>query len=136
MREEEDGESAEDAIEETVGEASITYLYSSTAAREIHTFNPHSRIMIMLRDPVEMMYSLHSQLLFTGVEDIEDFEEALDAEPERRQGRCIPPGARIVDFLFYRRFSDYAPQLQRYIEIFGRDAIHVVLFDDLRDDPT
>ena len=121
--------------EKVVGEASITYLFSSTAAREIHSFNPESRIVIMLRDPVAMMYSLHSQLLFTRVENIRDFESALAAEPERRNGQRIPPDATIVDFLFYRRFADYVPQVRRYLEIFGRDAVHVILFDEFKADP-
>ena len=121
--------------EKVVGEASITYLFSSTAAREIHTFNSESRIVIMLRDPVAMMYSLHSQLLFTRVENIRDFESALAAEPERRKGQRIPPDATIVDFLFYRRFADYVPQVRRYLDIFGRDAVHVILFDEFKADP-
>jgi hypothetical protein len=121
--------------ETIVGEASTTYLFSSTAAREIHRFNPGSRILIMLRDPVEMMYSLHSQLLYSGMEDINDFGAALKAEPDRRSGRRIPLEPQIIEFLFYRGFADYAPQVRRYFEVFGQDAVHVVLFDDFRLDP-
>src|SRR5215472_18741131 len=40
------------------GEASVWYLSSRTAAAEIKEFNPDSRIIIMLREPVEMMFSL------------------------------------------------------------------------------
>ena len=38
--------------ESVIGESSVLYLYSKTAAREIAAFNPNARILIMLREPV------------------------------------------------------------------------------------
>src|SRR5947207_13310329 len=67
-----------------VGEASVWYLYSRHAAKEIKQFSAGSRIIIQLRNPVDMVHSLHSQLLFSGVEDIQDFESALRAEERVR----------------------------------------------------
>ena len=66
--------------EKRVGEASVLYLYSKCAAAEIKEFCPEARIIIMLRDPVEMLHSKHSQSIFSGNEVINDFEEALEAE--------------------------------------------------------
>lgn len=40
------------------GEASVWYLFSTQAAAEIHAFNPEARIIIMLREPAEMLHSL------------------------------------------------------------------------------
>jgi len=67
-----------------VGEASTSYLFSQSAAQEIRAFNPAARIVIMLRNPVDMMYSLHSEMLYWLNEDIEDFEAALEAEEKRK----------------------------------------------------
>lgn len=64
-----------------VGEASTWYLFSEAAAGAIHDFNPEARIIIMLRDPVKMMYSLHGQFLKDCNEVIEDFAQAIAAEP-------------------------------------------------------
>src|SRR5258706_10449866 len=44
-----------------LGEASVWYLFSGTAAKEIKNFSPDAKILIMLRNPVEVVYSLHSQ---------------------------------------------------------------------------
>ena len=44
--------------EERAGEASVWYLFSRHAAAEIKAFNPDARIIIMLREPAEMLYSL------------------------------------------------------------------------------
>ena len=65
------------AGQQRVGKASTCYLCSKTAASEIREFNPDARIIIMLRDPVDMMYSSHSQQLYQGGEHIDDFEAAL-----------------------------------------------------------
>ena len=81
--------------EKRVGEASVHYLYSKCAAAEIKEFCPEARIIIMLRDPVEMLYSLHSQSIFSGNEVINDFEEALEAEADRKLGRRIPRGIKL-----------------------------------------
>ena len=45
--------------EKRVGEATVWYLCSKRAAYEIKEFNPSSKIIIMLRNPVEMVYSCH-----------------------------------------------------------------------------
>jgi len=117
-----------------VGEASTWYLYSTSAAREIKAFAPDARILVVLRNPVDVMYAQHNQLIFNVIEDIPDFADALAAEPERRAGRRLPPGPINVENLFYRHSVQFSEQLERYFEVFGRENVHVMLFDDLRRD--
>lgn len=117
-----------------VGEASTWYLYSTSAAHEIKRFSPDARILVVLRNPVDVMYAQHNQLIFNVIEDIPDFGEALAAEPERRAGKRLPPGPINVENLFYRHSVQFAEQLERYFEVFGRHDVHVMLFDDLRRD--
>ena len=113
------------------GEGSPTYLYSKTAAQEIHEFNPDAKIIIMLREPVEMMYSFHSQHLFNGSsETVQDFEVAINLESARKQGHDIPARCREPQVLFYREFARYADQVERYFKTFGRDHVKVILFED------
>src|SRR5258707_13684160 len=47
-----------------VGEASVWYLYSKTAIENIKAFNADAKSAIMLRKPADMLYALHSQLLY------------------------------------------------------------------------
>jgi len=114
-----------------VGEASPWYLYSASAAREIEAFSPGAQAIVMLRNPVDVMYAQHSQLLFNQRENLADFGEALAAEADRRAGRRIPPGALRREALFYRHSVRFAEQLQRYFEVFGRERVHVIVHDDL-----
>lgn len=116
-----------------VGEASAWYLYSSSAAREIHDFVDDARIIVMLRNPVDVMYAQHSQLLFNAQENLASFSEALDAEPERRRGERLPPGPVRRETLFYRESVRFADQLSRYFDVFPKDRIHVVVYEDFRD---
>src|SRR6476620_1237476 len=51
-------------------DASVWYLYSKVAVDEILKYNPESKFIVMLRNPVDMFYSLHQQLLFSGIENI------------------------------------------------------------------
>ncbi|MBI3796732.1 MAG: sulfotransferase [Deltaproteobacteria bacterium] len=120
--------------EKRIGEAAVWYLYSKRAAAEIKEFNPEARSIIMLRNPVDMMYSMHGQRLYNDNEDIRDFEEALAAEAERQQGRRLYKNAANLMGFFYRDIASYTPQVQRYFAVFGRDKVHVIIFDDFKSD--
>jgi Sulfotransferase domain len=113
-----------------LGEASVWYLYSEAAPQEIKQLAPAADILIMLRNPVEMLPSLHSQFVFVGIEPVEDFAAALALDEQReRDGapRGFPPRS-------YRDAADYAPRVRRYLEAFGRDRVHVVVYDDFKED--
>lgn len=112
-----------------VGEASTWYLYSKTAAGEIKAFAPDARIIIMLRNPVDVMYSLHGELSFYGGEEISDFAEALAAEADRKRGRRRGQSRR-AEALYYRDAVRFAEQVERYLETFGREAVKIILFED------
>jgi hypothetical protein len=125
---------ADARADQRVGEASPWYLYSTTAAAEISAFSPSAQIIVMLRNPVDVMYAQHSQLLFNQREDLADFGAALEAEDERRGGERIPAGALRREALFYRHSVRFAEQLRRYLDVFGPERVHVIVHDDLRDD--
>jgi hypothetical protein len=113
------------------GDASTYYLYSRAAPELIREFCPHARILIMLRPPLEMIHSYHSELLRWGQEDIADFHEALAAIEERKQGNRLPRDAGVARCLDYIDVCRLAPQVERYFRTFGRDAVKVVLLEDM-----
>ena len=114
-----------------VGEASVWYLLSARAPFEIQAFAPDAKIIALVRDPVQMAYSLYSLYARSGNEDLPTFEEALAAEPERRQGRSISPGTYFPEGLIYTDVVKHAAKVERYFEVFGRENVHCILFDDL-----
>jgi hypothetical protein len=120
--------------EKRVGTAFVWYLYSKRAATEIKEFCPTASIIIMLRNPVGMLHSQHSQFLYNGNEDIADFEDALDAEEDRKQGLRVPNNVLLIEGLFYRETVKYTQQVQRYLDAFGWENVHFIIFDDFRSD--
>lgn len=115
-----------------LGDASVFYLYSQEASSNIHFFNPSAKILAILRQPADMMYSMFTFYLRHGAEVIQDFEKALEAEPDRKQGKRIPKSVFIEESLFYRDISNYYPQLKRYYDLFPKEQIRVYLFEDLK----
>jgi hypothetical protein len=119
--------------EKCIGEASVFYLYSKDAAYKIREFNPDAKIIAILRNPVDMLYSLFYQARFSGNEILKTFEEALAAEENRKRGLGIPPRS-MGKKLYYREVGQYSGQLQRYFDCFGRENVHVIIFDDFQKD--
>jgi hypothetical protein len=111
-------------------EASVWYLFSATAAKEIKEFNPGARIIIMLRKPSEMLHSLYHQFSYDGNEHLPSFEEALNAQDDRRAGRRLNGQTYLAQGLAYRDTVRYTEQVRRYLDAFGRDNVKVILFDD------
>lgn len=113
-----------------VGEKSAFYLYSTTAARRIHSMNSDAKIICMLRDPVDLIWSMYRYNVVNLEEDILSFEKALDAEKDRRQGRRIPENTTIVQNLFYRGIVQFPKQIRRYFSVFGAESVCTILLRD------
>lgn len=124
------------STERWVCDSSVWYMYSQCAAAEIHASAPDARIIAMLRHPVDAMYALWGQLRLNGLgdEDITDFEDALAAESARRQGQRLPATTPLPSALFYRAVVSFSGQLQRYFDIFGADAVQVVIQEEMKAD--
>ena len=116
--------------EKIVGEKTVWYLYSRTAADEIKEFDRHAKILIMLRNPVDMVHALHHQFLSTGNEDVASFDEALALTDERASGRALPKTAHFPEGLLYTRVPLYCDQVARYLQAFGRDQVQVISFEE------
>lgn len=121
--------------ESRIGEASTLYLFSESAPAEIEAFSPGSRIVIMLRDPVELMRSLHAYQWYSGHEDIADFEAALEAEHDRMAGTRLPPGPGWVEMILYREAARYEKYVRRYLDVFGSERVLVLISEEFSRDP-
>lgn len=108
------------------GEATTWYAFSKSAAKNIYKHNPDAKIIILIRNPVDFMHSLHMQYVNATREDEEDFAKALELEPERKQGRHIPPRVQAPSWLFYTERAKYYQQVKRYFDTFPRDNILVM----------
>jgi Sulfotransferase domain len=112
------------------GEASVWYLFSKTAAEEIKKFSPDAKIIIMLRNPVDVLQSLHSQNLYNGNENVRDFKEALALDEERKKGKSLPPSLDFFELPSYIDTGLFFSQVKKYFDVFGKQNVHVILYDD------
>lgn len=117
-------------------EASTAYLYSRVAAQNIYEFNPNARIIIMLREPVDFLYTYHRQLLRNSCKfEVEtNFLKALDLETDRRAGRKLPNKVFDEKYLFYSERVKYLEHILRFENLFKKEQIKIILFDDLKRD--
>lgn len=111
------------------GEASTSYLPSKVAARLIYEFNPDAKIIISLRNPVDMMYSTHFFLVYVNLQKTISFREALENSKSISDHR-FSEGA-----FDYRSGATLSPQVKRFLSVFPRNQVLIVLFDDLKSHP-
>ena len=120
------------APEQRVGEASSSYLVSTAAARNIAELQSGARLIAILREPASFLRSLHLQLLQNHIETEQSLRGALALEPARRQGRQIPRRSPRPQALLYSERVRYVEQLRRFHELFGRERVLVLIYDDFR----
>jgi hypothetical protein len=111
--------------DQRAGEASPSYLRSTTAAGEIAALQPAARIIAILREPAGFVRSMHLQMLQEHVETERDLRKAFAAERVTRQGQTL---------LRYSDHVRYVEQLRRYNDAFGHAQMLVLIYDDFRSD--
>jgi len=117
-----------------VGEASVHYLYSKTAVSNILQYNPNSKFIVMLRNPILMAYSFHSEAIYSHGENVRDFSKAWSLQFERMNGNNIPKYCSDKKFLFYGDICKVGEQVSRLFEKVPRNRVLVILLDDFIND--
>jgi hypothetical protein len=118
--------------EQRAGEASTGYLRTPAAAARIAALSPDARIVAMFRDPASFLRSFHLQLLQVNIESEQDFARAIGLEADRHRGARVPPGCPWPQALYYSEHVRYVEQLRQYHELFGRENVLVLIYDDFR----
>ena len=119
-----DGVSDEIAI----GEASPWYLYVPQAGDRIKHHLPDVKLIAILREPVARAYSNFVHALREGLEPLEDFAQAMEAEAERISHNWSYRW-------HYRQKGFYYGQIKHYFELFDREQIKVYLYEDFISNP-
>lgn len=123
------------------GEASPYYLFHPQAARRIAKTLPRTKLIVLLRNPIDRAYSqYHHQVSQKGVEPL-TFEEALDCEEKRLAGETekLLKDDKYSSFnhrhYSYLARSKYIEQLPTWMSIFPKEQLLILRSEDLYTNP-
>jgi hypothetical protein len=121
-----------------VGDASPTYLPSTTAVANILAFDPAAKVIVLLRPQIDMARSLHARFYHDGREDVPDFEDAWQLQDARRAHQHIPRFCYEPRELLYGSFCKLGEQLERVYRsvaqagLPGKNQVLAIFSDELK----
>jgi hypothetical protein len=108
--------------ETAIGEASVAYLWSETAAANIASRLPDAKIILILRDPSERAFSQYLHQLSVGL-TYSTFREHIEKcvqNQDRKLGAHYP----LLEVGLYSR------QVKRYLDLFPRNNIRIYWYEE------
>jgi len=118
-----------------IGEASVHYLYSSVAVPNLLKRFPDAKLIVMLRNPLELAPSMHAEALYSAEEDNPDFEEAWHLCSSRRSGEAIPATCSDVKLILYDQIARLGAHMQRLLKHACRAHVKWFFLEDMSRDP-
>lgn len=115
-----------------VGEASVFYLSSYDALKNILDYEPAAKILVCVRNPIDMAQSLHQETLTALSEDEMDFEKAWRLQEQRKNGRRISEWCSSGRNLVYGEICSLGAQLDRVYSRLSRERVLPIVLDDLK----
>ena len=101
--------------EKKVGDLSTVYFFSEKSAERIKAFNPNLKLVVVLRNPIDRAYSHYLQDVKVGhISRKTDFETALST------------------MATIKEWGTYKTHLTAYLELFPKEQLKVILFDDIQ----
>ena len=116
-------------------DSSVFHVNSPAALRKIHEFNGEAKIIVMIRNPVDMLASFHNYSCRLFVENVTDFEDAWSLQASRAEGRNLPPGCESPALLQYQNLGSVGKHVTRLLEIWPRSQVKFVFFDEFVKSP-
>lgn len=119
---------------EFVGEGTVLYLYSAVAIDNILEFNPKAKFIVMIRNPIEMSYSLFSTWRKLGIEDADDFATAWNLQSKRLNGDHLPSYFWDRSMFDYGGICKLGEQIEILLSKVRREHIHFIFYSDFKHD--
>ena len=117
-----------EAISEiAIGEASPSYLFDENCHILIKKILPKAKIIAILRQPVERAYSNFLHAKRADQEKDTDFEKAFNEE-----NKILKKGIKTH---YYLEKGFYYKQLKKYYDVFPKEQIKIILFEDMIKNP-
>ncbi len=122
-----------------VFEATTHYIYQRTPLEVLSKLNATPRIVFLLRKPSERVYSSfrYSQNNLANVRADLSFARFIELSKADAGGDVWEEVAGASAFVLRNdiRYSRYVEYIRPWVERFGRERVHVLLFEDLKSNP-
>ena len=109
-------------------DVSPSYLYYPQASRKIAELCPQAKIVIILRNPIECVFSMYSMMRREGREPCGSFRQAFQRSEERLAAGWEWAWDYQKGFLF-------SAKVNRYLEVFPRSQLFIRRYEDLNGSP-
>jgi len=106
-------------------------LCSKNAAQNIYQMNPDAKIIIMLRNPVRFLQSLHAQHRVNGSQPIVELAQAYD---QGGINSLAHHHTSALELYNYQEMANFLPQVKRYYDHFPKRNIKVLLLENIQAD--
>lgn len=116
-------------------DASTTYIWSDVAVHNIVTNYPNAKIILMLRNPVELALSLYREERFSFAEDEEDFWTAWKLQRKRLCGSAVPKHCVEPRKLQYRAIASVGSHACKLKKLVPEQQRLIILLDDMIANP-
>lgn len=116
-------------------DASTNYFYSISAPRNIVQFAPSSMHIVLLRNPCELIESLHRHLIFRQVETELDLEKAWHLGPIRNRAPQFVKRHPYPGHLDYRQVGKLGQSVNRILQSVPQSRLLILFLEDLVTDP-
>ena len=113
---------------QAIGEASVNIIYSKKAINKILKYNQKSRFIVLIRDPVELVFSLFAQRRLAGLEPIESIDDALQKSADVN-------GWLYFGTIDYLTFASQGYHLGIVLKLLDTKNIMIVYLNDLQENP-
>ena len=88
----------------------------------------------MLREPAEMLYSLYHSSALTATSTCRPSKKPWPPRTSAASGGALRARRYFAQGLVYRDTARYTEQVRRYFDVFGRERVHVIIYDDFAAD--
>tara|TARA_B100000161_G_scaffold265467_1_gene241838 strand:+ start:1028 stop:1885 length:858 start_codon:yes stop_codon:yes gene_type:complete len=112
--------------EQYLCDGSTSYLFfSKRTALKIKKYNKHAKIILLLRNPIDRLYSHYLMAKEMVGEEVNDIRFVINEDYRTKQGYH---DSKVNPYLAP---SFYFKNVEEYLNRFSKENVHIVIFEDL-----
>lgn len=117
------------------GESSVFYIISEEALENIKKHNPNAKLIVLLREPSELLASWYYHLKQHSRENAHSVKQALALQAARLEGTDLPSNTNTPIHLQYDDILNFPKHINKMFALFDMENVKFIIYDDLKNNP-